>query len=422
VLEAFIDTRNLQVNSSTTFYAPPVSWPYVESTSSISSSNMGKFGNNTGLCSSAASGLVHPSGNSSYSASAQFPGQSFNHPASASLLATTSRQTYASNYSNGFNDEFLDAYTMPGAQYLLPGQDFAAQDMSRPFWRPMNATHSSHLNPSLEHDTTVRYGPSGFPYYNSSASSVSMADGSVSFPGLGSLATSLPLHASNASRTLPNPTSKRGSIQNITNVSQGALPDSTLSFGAPQNINGKSSVSWSNENVTVGSAQGAMTSIAIAANRVTEGSNGKPSSPTRALRDNSAFGYFSMAHTPMNMSSPQSGEYLPSSLSESSNSDSQLGPTDTVYHSRVSGDNINSNHSPSSNLYSYSVAGAGRYSSTTDSMVSEGTLTNGQPYTRLRQPEPQHVPSLDPLGGDSLESKSRLSQRTSIASASTRHY
>lgn len=385
---------------------------------------MGKFGNNAGLCSSAATGPVHPSNNSSYSASAQFSGQSFNHPAGASLLATTSRQTYNSNYSNGFNDEFLDTYTMPGAQYLLPGQEFAAQDMSRPLWRPMNATHSSHLNPSLEQDTTMRYGTSGFPYYNSSASSVSgvMTDGSMSFPGLGSLATSLPLHANNASRTLPNPTSKRGSIQSITNISHGSLPDSTLSFGAPQNIGGKSSVSWSNENVTVGSSQSAITSITLATNGVAEGSNGKPSSPTRALRDNSAFGYFSMSHTPINMSSPQSGEYLPSSLSESSNSDSQLGSTDTVYHSRVSGDNITSNQSPSSNLYSYSVVGAGRYGSTTDSIVSEGTLTNGQPYTRLRQPEPQHVPSLDPLGGDSLESKSRLSQRSSIANASTRHY
>jgi hypothetical protein len=397
----------------------------------MSGSGMTKFGANTGQYSSASSGFVYPSGNTSYSGPAQFSGQpSFNHPVSVPILATSSRQTYGSNYGNCFNEELLDPYTMPGTQYVLPAHDFTApssnypaQDISRHSWRPMNTNHSSHLSPSLEQETTIRYGTSGFPYYTSSASSGSsaMTDGSGPFPGLGSLATSLPLHANNANRTLPNPNAKRGSIQSITN-GHGALPDSPLSYCMPPNIGGKSSVSWSTENVPGGGAQGPITSMPVATGGVTEGPNGKPSTPTRTSRDNSNFGYYTMSHTPMTMSSPQPAEYLPTTLAEPSNPDSQIGSTDALYHPRVSGDNSLSSQSPSSNLYSYSVVSTGRYGSTTDSIVSEGTLSNGQPYTRLRQPEPHHVTSLDSLRGGSLEPNSRHAQRNSISSASTRHY
>lgn len=393
----------------------------------MSASSMAKFGSNTGQYSSTPSALIHPSGNT-YAAAAQFSGQSsFNNPVTVPILTTPSRPTYSSNYGNGFNDDLLDPYTVPGGQYFLPGHDFPnsyqAQDMPRPSWRPLNANHSAHLNPSMEQDVTTRYGP-GFPYYNSSASSASsvLTDGSGPFPGLGSLANSLPLHANNANRTLPNPTSKRGSIQSITNASLGALNDPTIPFCMPQNIGGKSSVSWCNENVAGGGAPGTTSSITVSTSGVTEGSTGKLSSPTRTSRDNSAFGYYPMSHTPMSMSSPQPAEYLPASLSESSNSDSQLGSADALYHPKVSADTILSSQGPSSNLYSYSGISTGRYGSTTDSIVSEGTLTNGQPYTRLRQPEPQHVSSLDPLRGDSLEPSSRHGQTTSISNASTRHY
>lgn len=387
---------------------------------------MAKLGSNIGQYSSAANALIHPSGNT-YTAAAQFPSQtSFNNPVPVPILATPPRQTYGSHYGNNFNDDLLDPYTVPGNQYFLPGHEFSntyqAQDMSRPSWRPLNTNNSAPLNASVEQDIT-RYAPS-CSYYNSSASSASsvLTDGSGPFPGLGSLASSLPFHANNANRTLPNPTSKRGSIQSISNVSLGALNDSTLPFCVPQNIGGKSSVSWCNENVAGGGVTGPTGSIAIGTSGVTEGSNGKLSSPMRTSRENSAYGYYPMSHTPMSMGSPQPAEYMPTTLSESSNSDSQIGSADAMYQSKVPGDSILSSPGPSSNLYSYSGAGTGRYGSTSDSIMSEGTLTNGQPYTRLRQPEPHHVSSLDPLRGDSLEPSSRHAQTTSISSASTRHY
>lgn len=416
------------MNSSNAFYASPGHWHYPGSGSSISTSNMAKFSNNVGHYSSAAPALIHPSGNT-YSAAAQFSGpSSFNNSVSVPMLTTPTRQTYGASYGNSFGDDLLDPYTVPGNQYFLPSQDFPssyqAQDISRPpSWRLLNTNHSAHPNASLEPEVATRYGP-GCSYYNSSASSASsvLTDGSGPFPGLGSLANSLPLHANNANRTLPNPNSKRASIQSITNVSPGALNDSTLPFCVPQNIGVKSSVSWCNENVAGGGATGAAGSIAVGTSGVAEGSNGKLSPPTRTSRDNSTFGYYSISQTPMSMGSPQPAEYMPTTLSESSNSDSQLGSTDAMYHPKGPGDTILSSPGPSSNLYSYSGVNTGRYGSTTDSMMSEGTLTNGQPYTRLRQPEPQHVPSLDPLRGDSLEPSSRHAQTTSIPSASTRHY
>ena len=391
----------------------------------MATSNMAKFGSNITQYSSAANALIPPSGNT-YAAATQFPGQSpFNNPLTVPVLAP-SRQTYGSNYGNSFNDDLLDPYTVTGSQYFLPSHDFSnsyqAQDMSRHPWRPLNTNHSGHLNTSVEQDVATRYGP-GCSYYNSSASPASsvLTDGSGPFPGLGSLATSLPLHANTANRTLPNPTSKRGSIQSITNGSLGALNDSsTLPFCVPQNIGGKSSVSWCNENVAGSGVTGTTSSIATSG--VTEGPNGKLSSPTRTSRDHSAFGYYSMSHTPMSMGSPQPAEYMPTNLSESSNSDTQLGSADAIYHTKGPGDSILSSPGSQANLYSYSGVSTGRYGSTTDSIVSEGTLTNGQPYTRLRQPEPQHVSSLDQLHGDSLEPGSRLAQTSIAPSASTRHY
>lgn len=389
---------------------------------------MAKFSSNVGLYSSAANALIHPSGNN-YSAATQYSGPaSFNNPVSVPMLTMPTRQTYGASYGNSFSDDLLDPYTVPGNQYFLPSHDFSgnyhAQEVSRPpSWRLLNTNHSAHLNASLEPEVATRYGP-GCSYYNSSASSASsvLTDASGPFPGLGSLATSLPLHANNANRILPNPNSKRGSIQSITNVSLGAISDSTLPFCTPQNSGGRSSVSWCNDNMAGAGTTGAPGSIAVGASGVTEGSNGKLSPPTRTSRDNSAFGYYSMSQTPMGMGSPQPAEYMPTTLSESSNSDSQLGSTDAMYHSKGPGDAILSSPGPSSNLYSYSGVNTGRYGSTTDSMMSEGTLTNGQPYTRLRQPEPHHVSSLDPLRGDPLEPSSRHAQTTSISSASTRHY
>lgn len=393
----------------------------------MSTSNMAKFSTNLGHYSSTANTLIHPSGNT-YAAAAQFPGPpSFNNSVSVPMLTTSSRQTYGANYGNSFGDDLLDPYTVSGSQYFLPNHNFSssyqAQDMPPSSWRPLNTNHSAHLNASMEQEAATRYG-SGCSYYNSSASSASsvLTDGSGPFPGLGSLANSLPLHANSANRTLPNPTSKRGSIQSITNVSLGALNDSTPPFCIPQNMSSKNSVTWCNESVAGSSGTGTAGSIAVASSGVTEGSNGKMSSPTRTSRDNSAFGYYPMSQTPMSMGSPQPAEYMPTTLSESSNSDSQLGSGDAMYHPKVPGDTILSSPGPSSNLYSYSGVSTGRYGSTTDSLMSEGTLTNGQPYTRLRQSEPQHVSSLDPLRGDSLEPSSRHAQTTSIPSVSTRHY
>lgn len=387
---------------------------------------MAKFGNNVGQYPSAANALIHPSGNT-YAATAQFSGPSaFNNPVSVPMLTTPSRQTYGANYGNGFGDDLLDPYAVSGSQYFLPSHDFSssfqAQDTSRPpSWRLLNTNHSAHVHANMEPEAATRYGP-GCSYYNSSASSASsvLTDGSGPFPGLGSLANSLPLHANNANRTLPNPTSKRGSIQSITNVSLGALNDSP--FCIPQNIGIKSSVSWCNENVAGGGATGTPGSIAVGTGGVTEGSNGKLSPPTRTSRDNSTFGYYPMSQTPMSMGSPQPAEYMPTNLSESSNSDSQLGSADAMYHSKVPSDTLLSSPGPSSNLYSYSGVATGRYGSTAGSILSEGTLTNGQTYTRLRQPESQHIHSLDPLRGDSLEPSSRHAQTTSIPSVSTRHY
>jgi len=70
----------------------------------------------------------------------------------------------------------------------------------------------------------------------------------------------------------------------------------------------------------------------------------------------------------------------------------------------------------SPNLYTYTTGSGSKDDS--QSSFSDGTLLNGQPYTRLRQPQsqPQQVKAYDARRRESSETGSRLGHRTSVAS------
>lgn len=327
---------------------------------------------------------------------------SFSNTSGTSFSTMSSRPAYSSNCSSNFCDDILDQYPLSSPQYLFPGQNsqtlspgYTGQNSQQ--WKPIPPHPVSRTGLEFNQDSALRYGASAYSYMNSStASSVpSMTtDGCPAFPGLGSLEKSLPTHSVN--RTLPNPTSNKASIDSITNGSPGGTADFSTPFGIPQNINYKSDISWGNEHVTTGGNHGPMNSVSLSNINATEGA-------------------------PLALTASNSSEYMPAILPELANStDSHLGLGDGAFQAGLPNDAMLSNHG-STNHYSYSIGNNGRNGSITDSMASEGTLANGQVYTRLRQTESQPVPSFDPLRKGSLET-SAASHRAPVSSIGTRRY
>ena len=361
---------------------------------------------NVGQYSSAGVNLLSSSG--SYQTSNQFSRvPSFSNGPGAPFSTMSSRHAYSSNCSGSYCDEILDSYPLDTPQYLFPGEPGQnSQPLSPGYssqqWKLIPPHPASRASQELNQESALRYGASTY-YVNTSTASTApnmTTDGSSAFPGLGSLGKSLPQHSVN--RTLPNPASNKASIDSITNNIQGSAAEFSTPFGIPQSLDYKSDLSWANEHVTTGSNQGTMTSLSLS-NINAPGGCSKPSSPPRLSQDNSGFGLISLSNNPLNLTASNSSDYIPALLSESTTSaDPHLMLGDSPFQSSLANDNMLSNHG-STNLYSYSMGNGGRNGSITDSMASEGTLANGQVYTRLRQADSQPVPSFDPLRKGSLE-------------------
>lgn len=306
---------------------------------------------------------------------------------------------------------------LPTQNLLTPGTGYAVQDVSRQ-WKPIPHHTTPRDNSEFHQDSTSRYGTSGVSYLNPTTSSLSSVsgDGPLGFPALASLEKSLPLQNpnQNPNRTLPAPKSNKASIDSITNGNLGSVSESSASFiGVPETLGYKCNVSWDSEHAITSGFQDSMNSTDFSA---PEGASDKISSSPRLSQDSANFGYIPL-------SAPHSSGYMQNILPDSTSStENSIGLVDTNFPSGISSNTMLSNQSMSSNLYSYSIGTNGRNGSLTDSMASEGTLTNGVPYRRLRQPESNPSPTFDLLGKSSLEKSSQPSHRASISSIATRRY
>lgn len=397
-----------------------MTWPYTNSTTLAPASGIMRVNSNLAQYSSTGAGLLSSSSSGSFSLSNQLSRvPSLSNASGAPFSAMPSRQNYSPNCENHISDDALDQiphYLFPGqnSQALAPGYGQNAQQ-----WKPITHHPVTRANSELNQDSALRYGAS-YSYLNSSTTSSipSMAtDGSPVFPGLGSLEKSLSTH--NVNRTLPNPTLNKAFVESVTHGNQGGVPDFPGPFGVPQNLSYKSELSWGNEHVTASGDQCHEGSVSLSNTNNSE-ADSKPLSSPRLPQDTTGLGLISLSNNSLTLAVSHPADYMPSILPEStSSSDTHIGLGENTFQASLSNEAIISNHG-ATNLYSYSVSSSGRNGSITDPMASEGTLANGQVYTRLRPTDSQPASSFDPLRKRSLEI-SASTHRAPISNNSARH-
>lgn len=382
---------------------------------------MGQVGGSLGPYPSNLSGSQPSMAPSSWPASVQLSrGQTSNGSANLPWVAGPVRPAYRSNLGLNYSEDYIEAYNMQSPQYLLPSQDsqvsginYGAQDLSRN-WTPMATTSRVSQNGSfLDQDTHSRYGPSSFPYLNSPTSAV---DTSLTFPAMHSLASSLPVPAD---RTLPTPTPKNVPGSSVNNGIQ--MLSDTNSYASQANSY-KASVPWGPESVTTGGTQSSTaTTVSVDTSSVIGASRQKSSSPPPSSQETS-FGYIPISHSPRAISAMTPSDYSSSNPPTATRGIEGYGNSAPSALNGLSSDTLMPSHTSSSNLYSYTVGSSTRRGSNADTTTPDGTLVSGQPYTRLRQPQPHHTTSLDTLRRDSVDGGSRVAHRTSISSLNQRHY
>ena len=408
-------------------YAPPpavpVTWTYGQASSSLSStSGIGQHGGGLSQYSSGMIPAVSYAGSVHHS---RIP--SLNGPPITPYSTAPGSQT--SIYKGNFSDDLFDSfYNIQPVQYPGPLQEtqvpttsYNTQDSGRT-WTPIApSSKSSFSGSSFDPDSSLRYAPLGFSHMNPSPVTAVSADGNSLFPGMSALAGSLP--PSSSDRTLPNPNTKRASLISNGSLSQGVLGESN-SLGLATSLNYKPNASWSSISGSSSSGQVSSTSTSVSAISAAVPTNGKPSSSPRGSQDGTQYGYIPLSRSPSSsLTAARVADYdsaisLPTSSASMENS---LGLTESAFHNGFSSDDMLPSHNSSSGLYSYSIGSGTKNGSLGDSMASEGPLSNGTQYTRLRQSQPQHANSFDPLRTDSVNAGSHAPQRTSI-SANVRRY
>ncbi|KAL8836631.1 MAG: hypothetical protein Q9170_002854 [Blastenia crenularia] len=255
-------------------------------------------------------------------------------------------------------------------QYLLPAQDpstsasaYGTQATPR-HWTPIASNRQSN---GLGYDTdpSFKFGPSGFPYLNSSAV--------VSIPenfGVNSLSLSrdIPRHGD---RILPNP--RRTSHETSSN----SYPKSgeSASYGV------KSGAAWNPQTLTFGTSPGSISSTSLSAFSGSLSSVAY-SSPSKSSQGAGTFGYVPV--TSSSLHQPVFAAEQRSNLA-----DVPIPKGRAILPVR-----------PSSSLYSYSTGNGARSGSTTGPLSSEPpTLVNGGQYIRIQEKPVKHNPK-DPLPVD----------------------
>ena len=417
------------MNSTTAVYAPPpavpITWTYGQASSSLSStSGIGQHGGGLSQYSAGImpavsyAGSIHPS---------RMP--SLSGPPLTPYTTGPGSQNSASSYKGSLSDDLYDPfYNMQPAQYpgsLQETQDltasYSSQDTGRT-WTPIAPSGKSSFNGSnFVPDSSLRYGTLGLSHMNPSPVTAVSADGNSLFPGMSALAGSLP--PSNGDRTLPNPTTKRTSLISNGGVNQGMLGESS-SLGLGTNLNYKPNTSWGSISGSSSSGQASSSSTSVSTANITIPTNSKPSTSPKGSQDGTQYGYIPLSRSPpSSLTVARASDYnsainLPTS---SASMENPLGLPEAAFHNGFSSDDLLPSHNSSSSLYSYSIGSGTKSGPLGDSMTSEGQLSNGTQYTALRQPQPQHTSSFDPLRNDSIDASSHAPQRTSI-SASVRRY
>lgn len=279
-----------------------------------------------------------------------------------SLTSRHSHPSVAHSYNLTHLDGTFDNYTQ-APQYLLPAQDpsmstYGTQDTSR-HWTPIAGNRQSN-SVGYESDTSFKYGPSGFPYLNSSAIA-SIPENNYGMNSL-SLSRELPRHGD---RILPTP--KKMSYEPSSNSYQKSGESASCGL--------KSSMAWKPQTLTHGTSQGSISSTSLS---TFSGSLSSVSSspPTDSGQGATTFGYVPVSSSPLLRPLSAAAE------DQSSIPDMRLPKSRLILPQRSSG----------SSLYSYSMGNGARSDSGTEPASSEATLINGGRYMHIQEKPITHNP------------------------------
>ncbi|KAI9719258.1 MAG: hypothetical protein M1812_003588 [Candelaria pacifica] len=336
--------------------------------------------------------------------------------AAGSYLTKSQLNTF---YGMGYNDDLTEPYGIQSPPFMLPSQDslggaYSPHDSLRT-WNPISqGSKTSDAGLFLEQEYPSAYGSNHTSYLPSSMSKMPAItpDGSSYFPGLTSLASSLPSTSSVSDRVLPNPERLVPSHMNMTSLNQSIGNGVSLAGGYSY----KSTASWDPDGSDVNTSQnGTMTNNA---------SNlmGPPNTKNSSSALHSSLSYDPSSNSPAQTSSlANSATSLPAPIVPQHNFP---GSATSMFPAASSNEALLPSHNSSSNLYSYSSEGASRRDSQGESSPSEGTLMNGRQYVRIRQPQPQSLQGANSLENmrrtsTSLELRPQTVHRTSIPSSSS---
>lgn len=292
------------------------------------------------------------------------------------------KQTFASPYTFfDENDYGISAPTYPLPSQEIPtttSQSYAAHDPLKGWSQVLPTSKSSSGNGLfIEQECTPPYSGSALPYLNAGLTArmpQATPDGHTFFPNLTTLTSSLPVSSPAGGRILPHPTRhQRTSMPIARNYSvDGEL--SEMPYNVPHDYSNRGSFNHSSiDPVPPPRPSGGSTDITPPEPQQVEES---------ATRDESAVSYPMPVSPRTNLSSITPSHSFSGDPVGTTSSNYNTSST-AIYPPATSGSQILRQGSDS-NLYSFS-SDTQNYRRNSGSSA-EGTLVNGQPYTRLGPP------------------------------------
>jgi hypothetical protein len=323
---------------------------------------------------------------------------------------------YPINYEDEMYNGQSPAYMLPSNNdSMLSSNNHFGSPTSPRTWdvfsssgRGQNTLYSEQNPPS-----SVPHPNGGFPA-NGIPFSSNPNEISASLSGSNAIATGM----TSFDRTLPNPAMGRSQQPTLVMSGTNSLDGLTMS-----NIGYRSSVPWLGNDGMSGSSQSSDRIMSVSYGSTMD-SHGGDSGDSSATTQEASFTYVPTSHTSpsTSMKAAATASSLPNPIP--SQLVRKLDDSITEHTARtISRESTASpeHHHSMAESYSYSSGGdmmmGGRRSSTRGS-ISSGTLSNGQPYTRLR---PLPISGLELCSSsqhDSTDYHAQISHRTSIASLS----
>jgi hypothetical protein len=352
------------------------------------------------------------SGNANNSAYVNMPG---GYDCYNGLYGSSMTRTTYSAYPINYEDEM---YSGQSPAYMLPSNNDSMLSSNNVFGSPASprtwdvfSSSGRGQNPLYPEQNP----PSSAPQPNGSfpANGIPFSSNPNEIPSSLSSSHTIATGMTSFDRTLPNPAMGRSQQPTLVMSATNSLDGLAMS-----NLGYRSSVPWLSSDGMSGSSQSSdrVMSVSYGSTMDSHGDSGDSSATTQEA----SFTYIPTSHTSpgtsMNAAAASASNPIPSQLVRKLDDSSLEHTARTISRESTASPD---HHHPMPESYSYSGSdmGMGGRRSARGS-ISSGTLSNGQPYTRLRPLPTSALEMCRSSQHDSTDYHAQISHRTSIASLS----